>query len=128
MRNKIKLLVWIFICSSLIIGCSNKEIRVSDVLDLVQSNYLSVEIKDKKIEAGSNQQYLIDDFILKLQKYTLTLYTGEIPNDFSNKVIITYKDGSVITLLDNDYIEIDDKKYEIVDGSIDLEKFYQFIE
>ena len=109
-------------------GCSNKEIKASELIDLVQSNYISIEIKDKVIQAGSSQQYLIDDFIPKLSRYELKEVDKDVSDTDSITVIITYKDASQIVLIDNSYLIIDHKTYEIIDGKIDLEKFYRFIE
>lgn len=128
MKSKITLLLYVILSMLLLIGCKSKEVNTADILDLVQSNYISIEIKDKKIEAGSKQQYLIDDFIPKLSRYTLKSYEGEIPETYSYKVDIISKDNSIITLLDNKYLFVNDVKYEILDGEIDLNKFYKFIE
>lgn len=128
MKYKIKLIVILIICTLLLIGCDKKEIKSSEVLDLVQSNYESIEFRDKRIEKGSKEQYLIDDFILKLGGYTLKEYSGELTEDYKDKVSATYKDGSKIILIDNKYLTINDKSYEIIDGYIDLDKFYKFID
>lgn len=128
MKNRVKLFISILLCTLLLIGCDKNDIAASDVLDLVQSNYISIEIKDKTIYAESKQQYLIDDFIPKLSRYTLRMYDKNIPTEYSNKVDITNKDGTKISLFDNKYITIEDRTYEIISGSIDLDKFYQFIE
>ena len=128
MKYKIKLIVVLIICTLLLIGCDKKEIKSSEVLDLVQSNYESIEFRDKRIEKGSKEQYLIDDFILKLGGYTLKEYSGELTEDYKDKVSATYKDGSKIILIDNKYLTINDKSYEIIDGYINLDKFYKFID
>lgn len=128
MKYKIKLIVILIICTLLLIGCDKKEIKSSEVLDLVQSNYESIEFRDKRIEKGSKEQYLIDDFILKLGGYTLKEYSGELTEDYKDKVSATYKDGSKIILIDNKYLTINDKSYEIIDGYINLDKFYKFID
>lgn len=128
MKKIIMLVISILFCSLLVIGCDKKYIDTSEILDLVQSNYISIEIKDKIIEAGSKQQYLIDDFIPKLSRYTLKTYDKELSSEKLTKVNIIYKDGSEIILLDNKYIIISDVVYEIINGSIDLDRFYQFIE
>lgn len=128
MKYKIKLIVVLIICTLLLIGCDKKEIKSSEVLDLVQSNYESIEFRDKKIEKDSKEQYLIDDFILKLGGYTLKEYSDELPEDYKDKVSATYKDGSKIILIDNKYLTINDKSYEIIDGYINLDKFYKFVD
>ena len=128
MKYKIKLIVILIICTLLLIGCDKKEIKSSEVLDLVQSNYESIEFRDKRIEKGSKEQYLIDDFILKLGGYTLKEYSGELTEDYKDKVSATYKDGSKIILIDNKYLTINDKSYEIIYGYINLDKFYKFID
>lgn len=128
MLTKFKNLIVIAFYGVLLVGCSDKEIEASQLIDLVQSNYLSIEIKDKIIEAGSDKQYLIDDLIPRLSAYELKEFEGEFSDDYSTKVIITYKDGSTIILIDNNYLILDDKIYEITDGDIDLEKFYKFID
>ena len=128
MNNKITLLVSIFLIMLLLIGCKSKEVNASDILDLVQSNYISIKINDKTIETGSKQQYLIDDFIPKLSRYTLKSYQEELPETYSHRVDITYKDKSTITLLDNKYLVVNDVNYEILNGKIDLNTFYNFIE
>jgi len=127
-KNRVKLSISILLCTLLLIGCDKKDIAASDVLDLVQSNYISIEIKDKTIDAESKQQYLIDDFIPKLSRYTLRVYDKDIPTEYSNKVDITNKNGTKVSLFDNKYIGIEDRTYQITSGSIDLDKFYQFIE
>ncbi|VYU22570.1 hypothetical protein [Clostridium tertium] len=128
MKNRVKLFISILLCALFLIGCDKNDIAASEVLDLIQSDYISIEIKDKTIDAEGNQQYLIDDFIPKLSRYTLRMYDKEIPTEYSNKVYITNKDGTKIRLFDNKYIRIEDSTYEIISGSIDLDKFYQFIE
>lgn len=128
MNKKISLLIYIILSMLLLIGCKSKEVKALDILDLVQKNYISIQINDKKIEKGSNQQYLIDDFIPKLSRYTLQSYEEELPETYSYKVDITYKDNSKITLLDNVYLAVNDVKYKILDGTIYLNKFYDFIE
>ena len=128
MRIRVMLAISTLFCTLMLIGCGKKDIAASEVLDLVQSNYISIEINDKTIEAESKQQYLIDDFIPKLSRYTLRMYDKNIPTEYSNKVDITNKDGTKISLFDNKYITIEDRNYEIISGSIDLDKFYQFIE
>ncbi len=128
MKNRVKLFISILLCALFLIGCDKNDIAASEVLDLIQSDYISIEIKDKTIDAEGNQQYLIDDFIPKLSRYTLRMYDKEIPTEYSNKVYITNKDGTKISLFDNKYIRIEDSTYEIISGSIDLDKFYQFIE
>lgn len=128
MITKLRFLIGIMFYGLLLTGCSNKEIKASELIDLVQSNYISIEIKDKVIQAGSSQQYLIDDFIPKLSRYELKEIDNDISDTDSTNVIITYKDGSQIVLIDNSYLILDHKTYEIIDGNIDLEKFYRFIE
>ncbi|WP_040215169.1 hypothetical protein [Clostridium polynesiense] len=127
MKNKFKVLLSLIFFGLILIGCDRKEIKASEIVDVIQSNYLSIEINDKKLEAGSNKQYLIDDFIPRLSKYTLKTYDGEFSKDYSYKVIITYKDNSEITLIDNKYLMINDTKYEIIKGNINFDKFYNFI-
>lgn len=46
------------------------------------------------------------------------------PKNHSYKVGIKSKDGLEITLLDNDYLVINNRNYEILEGTIDLSKFY----
>jgi hypothetical protein len=108
-------------------GISPKKINASKVVNLVQSNYKSIRINDKQIDEGTNNQYLIDDFIPKLSRYTLKVYDGELPNSYSYKVSIEGKDGSNIILLDNNYLLVNNSKYKILDGTINLNKFYNFI-
>lgn len=127
MITKIKILLGIMFYGLLLTGCGSKEIEGSQLIDLVQSNYLSIEIKDKVIEAGSDKQYLIDDFIPRLSRYKLKEFEGELLDDYSTEVVVTYKDGSTIRLIDNSYLILQDKTYEITEGNIDLEKFYRFI-
>ena len=105
-------------------GGKSKKIYASKVINLVQSNYESITINDKKIEVGTKSQYLIDDFIPKLSRYTLKKYSGELPKNYSYKVEIKRNDGSEITLFDNDYLVINSSKYKIIEGGIDLDKFY----
>ena len=112
------------VCGSIILGVIPKKINASKVVDLVQSNYKSITVNDKHIEAGTSNQYLIDDFIPKLSRYTIKTYDGELPKNYSYKVYIKSKDGSEITLLDNDYLIINNSKYKILEGTIDLSKFY----
>ena len=81
-------------------------------------------MNDKKIESGTKHQYLIDDFIPKLSRYTLKKYNGELPKDYSYKVDIKRNDGSEIILFDNNYLVVDSSKYQIIEGNIDLNKFY----
>ena len=40
------------------------------------------------------------------------------------KSISRGNDGSEITLFDNDYLVVSSSKYKIVEGTIDLNKFY----
>ncbi|AOT71248.1 hypothetical protein [Geosporobacter ferrireducens] len=101
-----------------------KEINVSEVVDLVQNNYKSITVNDKHIEAGTGNQYLIDDFIAKLSRYTIKIYDGEMPKSYSYRVDIEKKDSSVITLIDNDYLVINNRKYKIIEGRVDLDKLY----
>lgn len=125
---KKKMLIFIVsilvVCGSIILGVIPKKINASKVVDLVQSNYKSITVNDKHIEAGTSNQYLIDDFIPKLSRYTIKTYDGELPKNYSYKVYIKSKDGSEITLLDNDYLIINNSKYKILEGTIDLSKFY----
>jgi Ribonuclease G/E len=101
-----------------------KNINASKVIDMVQSNYKSITVNDKHIEAGTSKQYLIDDFIPKLTAFTIRTYDGELPKYYTYKVDIKRKDGSQITLFDNDYLVIDNRKYEILEGKFNLDKFY----
>lgn len=112
----------LFISISLMI--TPKKINASEVVDLAQSNCKSITINDKCIESGTSNQYLIDDFISKLSRYTVKIHGGELPKNYSYRVDIKSKDGSEITLLDNDYLVINNSKYKIVEGTIDLSKFY----
>lgn len=105
-------------------GITPKKINASKVINLVQSNYKSITVNDKKIESGIKNQYLIDDFIPKLSRYTLKKYDGELPKNYSYKFNIKRNDDSEITLFDNDYLVISSSKYKIVNGTIDLNKFY----
>lgn len=105
-----------------------RQINASKVINLVQSNYKVITINNKSIEVGTNDQYLIDDFIPKLSRYTLKVYEGGLPENNLYKVEIKSNDDSIITLLDNNYLIVDDVKYEIIEGTIDLAKFYDFIE
>jgi hypothetical protein len=114
----------IVLCVSIISIVTPKKINVSKVVDLVQSNYKSISVNDKYIVAGTTNQYLIDDFIPKLSRYAIKTYNGELHKNYSYKVDIKRIDGSDITLLDNDYLVINNRKYEIVEGTINLSKFY----
>jgi hypothetical protein len=114
----------IFFCGLILWGVTPKKINASQVVNLVQSNYMSINVNDKRIKAGTNNQYLIDDFIPKLSRYTLKNYDGELPENYSYKVGIKRNDGSEITLFDNDYLVASNRKYKIVEGTIDLNKFY----
>lgn len=114
----------IVLCVSIIMVVTPKKINASKIVELVQSNYKSITVNDKHIEAGTSKQYLIDDFIPKLSRYTIKTYDGELPKNHSYKVDIKSKDGSEITLLDNDYLVVDNRNYKILEGTIDLSKFY----
>ncbi|MGY0371973.1 hypothetical protein [Clostridium sp. JNZ J1-5] len=118
----------IVLCSAVLWLAIPKKINASKVINLVQSNYKSITINDKRIEAGTNSQYLIDDFIPKLSRYTIKIFEGELPKNHLYKVDIKSKDSSIITLLDNDYLVINNGEYKILDGTIDLSKFYSFID
>ncbi|MGO1713305.1 MAG: hypothetical protein ACTH0B_07320 [Senegalia sp. (in: firmicutes)] len=126
MKKKIILLgpLIIVFLFSLIMIIQPREIKVSEVISLVQSNYQSITVNDKHIEAGTNNQYLIDDFIAKLSRYTIKKYDGELAKDHDYKVVIKNNDRTQITLLDNDYLIIDKQKYKILEGNINLKKFY----
>ncbi|MGL5381254.1 hypothetical protein [Clostridium sp.] len=125
---KKKILVFIIftvvLCCLVLWKVTPKKIDASKVVNLVQSNYESITVNDKKIESGSNNQYLIDDFIPKLSRYTLKKYEGELPKGYSYKVEIKRNDGLEIILLDNDYLVVGSSKYKILEGTIDLNKFY----
>ena len=112
------------LCCLVLWGVTPKKIDASKVFNLVQSNYESITVNDKKIESGTKNQYLIDDFIPKLSRYTLKKYDGELPKNYSYKVDIKRNDGSEITLFDNDYLVVSSSKYKIVEGTIDFNKFY----
>jgi hypothetical protein len=112
------------LCFSIMLVITPKKINASKVIDIVQSNYKSITVNDKHIEAGTSKQYLIDDFIPKLWVFTIRTYDGELPRYYNYKVDIKRKDGSQITLFDNDYLVIDNRKYEILEGTINLDKFY----
>lgn len=127
MKAFISIVIVIVLCFSILWVATPKKINASKVINLVQSNYKSITINDKYIEAGTNKQYLIDDFIPRLSSYTIKIYNGELPENHSYKVDIKSKDGSIITLLDNDYLIINNDKYKILDGIIDLSRFYSFI-
>lgn len=73
---------------------------------------------------------IITDYSLpKLWRYVLKEYDKEINvNSDSNVVKITDKDGSEIIIYDNKYLTVGNKNYEIVSGSVNLEKFYTFID
>lgn len=114
----------IVLCGLVLWGITPKKINASKVVNLVQSNYKSVTVNDKKIESGTKNQYLLDDFIPKLSRYTLKKYDGELPKNYSYKVHIKKNDGSEITLFDNDYLVISSSKYKILEGTIDFNKFY----
>ncbi len=114
----------IVLCGLVLWGITPKKINASKVVNLVQSNYKSVTVNDKKIESGTKSQYLLDDFIPKLSRYTLKKYDGELPKNYSYKVHIKKNDGSEITLFDNDYLVISSSKYKILEGTIDFNKFY----
>lgn len=126
MKKKLSVcIICIVVLSGLVFwGITPKKINASKVVNLVQSNYKSVTVNDKKIESGTKNQYLIDDFIPKLSRFTLKKYDGELPKNCFYKVDIEKNDGSEITLFDNDYLVISSSKYKIVEGTIDLNKFY----
>ncbi|MDP4087037.1 MAG: hypothetical protein Q8934_20970 [Bacillota bacterium] len=109
-------------------GVLPKKINASKVVNLVQSNYKSIIVNDKRIEAGTKSQYLIDDFVPRLSRYTLKNYNGELPDNSSYRIDIESKDGSKSILLDNKYLAANNSKYKIIDGTIDLGKFYNLIE
>jgi hypothetical protein len=124
-KKKISIsIIIIVLCGLILWGVTPKMINASQVVNLVQSNYMSVNVNDKQIKAGTNNQYLIDDFIPKLSRYTLKNYDGELPKNYSYKVDIKRNDGSEISLFDNDYLIVSNRKYKIVEGTIDLNKFY----
>ena len=126
MKKKISVcIICIIILGGLVLwGRTPKNIDASKIINLVQSNYESITVNDKKIESGTKHQYLIDDFIPKLSRYTLKKYNGELPKDYSYKVDIKRNDGSEIILFDNNYLVVDSSKYQIIEGNIDLNKFY----
>jgi hypothetical protein len=99
--------------------------KVSELIPLNQKNYQTIQVNDKIIKAGSHQQYLIDDFIPKLGRYEVKKTPERLPFDYTYKVVIEKTDGSTIVLYDNDYIIINQTKYVIVKGTIDLDKFYR---
>lgn len=114
----------VVLCFSIIFVNMPKKINASKVVNLVQSNYKSITVNDKHVESGTRYQYLIDDFIPKLSGFTLKAYDGELPADYAYKADIEGKDGSHITLFDNDYLVIDNRKYEILEGTINLDMLY----
>lgn len=108
MKKKIivfSILIIIFLFSVIMI-IKPQEIKVSEVISLVQGNYKSITVNDKYIEAGTDEQYLIDDFIPKLSEFTIKSYNGELAKDYDYNVVIKNKDETQITLLDNDYLII----------------------
>ena len=126
MKKKISVcIICIILLGGLVLwGRTPKNIDASKIINLVQSNYESITVNDKKIESGTKHLYLIDDFIPKLSRYTLKKYNGELPKDYSYKVDIKRNDGSEIILFDNNYLVVDSSKYQIIEGNIDLNKFY----
>ncbi|GGM43273.1 hypothetical protein GCM10011351_31530 [Paraliobacillus quinghaiensis] len=104
---------------------SPNEIKATKVINIVQSNYVSLEINDKLIQSGTEQQYLLDDFIPKLSRYTIKDYEGELPNNQTFKVKIL--GDKMITLYDNDYLVVGEEKYKIQEGEINLEWFYNYL-
>ena len=126
MKKKISVcIICIILLGGLVLwGRTPKNIDASKIINLVQSNYESITVNDKKIESGTKHQYLIDDFIPKLSRYTLKKYNGELPKDYSYKVDIKRNDCSEIILFDNNYLVVDSSKYQIIEGNIDLNKFY----
>lgn len=123
-KISISIVTLIVLCISIVLIVTPEKINASEVIDLDQRNYKAITVNDKCIEAGTRDQYLIDDFIPKLSRYTVKIYNGELPENYSYKVDIKGKDGVEITLLDNNYLMINNNKYEIVEGTIDLDKFY----
>ena len=126
MKKKISVcIICIILLGGLVLwGRTPKNIDASKIINLVQSNYESITVNDKKIESGTKHQYLIDDFIPKLSRYTLKKYNGELPKDYSYKVDIKRNDGSEIILFDNNYLVVDSSKYQIIEGNMYLNKFY----
>lgn len=112
----------------LIIIFANKPkiINASDIVTMTQSNYSSIKFNEKIIIAYGNQQYLIDDFIPKLARYTLEPYNGHIDSDYSYRTELNDKNGNQIIILDNNYMIVNDNIYEITNGDIDFNKLYQF--
>lgn len=101
------------------------EFNATKVTNTVQSNYVSLEINDKLVQAGTEQQYLLDDFIPKLSRYTIKDYEGELPNNQTFKVKIS--GNNTITLYDNAYLVVGEEKYKIQEGKIDLDWFYNYL-
>jgi hypothetical protein len=118
----------VVLCGLFLWSVIPKKITASKVVNLVQSNYKSITVNDKQIEAGTKNQYLIDGFIPRLSTYTIKVYNGELPENCSYKIDIESRDGSKISLLDNNYLVVNNRKYKIIDGTIDLGKFYNFID
>lgn len=126
MRKKLLItVVGLFTLSFFILKITTPDhINASKVIDLVQNNYRSISVNDKHIEAATSNQYLIDSFIPKLARFTLNAYDGELPKKYTYKVHIKAKDGSEITLLDHNFLLVDNQNYEILDGTIDINTFY----
>ncbi len=125
-----KKILYTIVCSAilLIIIFANKPkiINASDIITMTQSNYSSIKFNEKIIIAYGNQQYLIDDFIPKLARYTLEPYNGYIDSDYSYRTELNDKNGNQIIILDNNYMIVNDNIYEITNGDIDFNKLYQF--
>ena len=101
-------------------------INASDIVTMAQSNYSLIKFNDKIIIADGNQQYLIDDFIPKLSRYTLEPYNGNIDTNYSYRTEVNDKKGNQIIILDNKYMIVNDNIYEITNGDIDFDKLYSF--
>ena len=103
-----------------------KSINASDIVTMAQSNYSSIKFNDKIIIADGNQQYLIDDFIPKLSRYTLEPYNGNIDTNYSYRTEVNDKKGNQIIILDKKYMIVNDNIYEITNGDIDFDKLFSF--
>jgi hypothetical protein len=124
-RIFISIFIIIVLCGAIFWAVTPKRINASKVINLQQSNYKSITINDIHVEAGTNKQYLIDDFIPKLANYTIITYKGELPKNYSYKVLIENKDGSTITLLDEQYLVVNNVNYKILSGIIGIDTLYK---
>lgn len=134
--KKIVIVFFILIITINLMSCSGKEEKILDLSALIQENmnvYKKLIITSGRtgVSKETENQKIINKFLNELENYKIKIHNEEQLNGYNYSAKLIYKDNEdnkgSLSITDNKFGTINELSFDIIQGYIDLEQYFNML-